>query len=94
VFTCRIPGIYWFYTSLTSDVDGSHNNCYIKLNGSLKGLAFIPDYVGTFETGAVSEVFRLNHGDRVQVGSCWNATKLFANFPSNSFSGVLVKPDE
>ena len=88
MFTCRIPGIYWFSATLVSSDFGS---CYIKLNGANQGYIFVSSYDGEYESGTGSEVFRLKQGDRVQIGGC--ATSLSGGGQINTFSGVLVKAD-
>jgi len=83
VFTCRIPGIYWFSATIYGSSIGY---CYFLLND--KATIYI-----TFhnDIGTVSEVFRLKHGDRLQVGNC---SKRMSSDGVTSFSGVLVKADE
>jgi len=46
------------------------------------------------DTGTASEVFSLKQGDRVNVGNCGNPNGLHLYQGANTFSGVLVKPDE
>ena len=85
VFTCRIPGIYWFSATISG---GSNGHCHFLLNRSTQQfIRFTGDH---YNTGTVSEVFRLKHGDRVKVGSC---TSSITTDGVNSFTGVLVKAD-
>ena len=90
MFTCRIPGIYWFSATLVSSVYGS---CYIKLNGATQGYIFVSSYDGEYESGTGSEVFRLKQGDRVQIGGCDTSINLNGGDTINTFSGLLVKAE-
>jgi len=83
VFTCRIPGIYWFSATIYGSSIGY---CYFLLNGMETIYITFHNDIGT-----VSEVFRLKHGDRLQVGNC---SKRMSSDGVTSFSGVLVKADE
>jgi len=87
VFTCRIPGVYWFSATLLGSSDGV---CYFLLNGSAKVYIGYPG--GNYDTGTASQVLRLRHGDRVQVGHCYKPYTLPSD-SLDSFSGVLVKAD-
>jgi len=87
VFTCRIPGIYWFSATLSGN---SGWYCYFLLNRVHKLYIAFPG--GNWDIGSVSEVFRLSHGDRVQVGHCSSPGNIRSD-SANSFSGVLVKAD-
>ena len=87
VFTCRIPGIYWFSATLYGN-SGAY--CNILLYGAKRAFVGYPG--GAYATGTVSEVIRLRHGDRVHVGRCTNPGSLHFN-DLNTFSGVLVKAD-
>jgi len=87
VFTCRIPGIYWFSATYYGS-SGSY--CHFVLNDNEQMYIAFPG--GYHDTGTVSEVFRLRHGDRLQVGNCDQPS--YSQFNRvNTFSGVLVNAD-
>jgi len=95
VFTCRVPGLYWFTATLMKnwDVDVDLIACDIRLNGDKKiGLYADPvdDKDGYQMTGSLA--LRLTPGDRVQVGGCRNADKIHYSYGTH-FSGMLVRPD-
>jgi len=96
VFTCRIPGIYWFSATLmNSQNDQSQNYCMFLLNGKSQVYVFVPrSSTGGVETGTGSEVMRLNQGDRVQVGGCYQNDHFNSYDISNSFSGMLIKAND
>jgi len=95
VFTCRVPGLYWFTASLmkVNGIDVNLIACYIQLNGVPEiGLYGHPvdDKDGYLLTGSLA--LQLTRGDRVQVGNCVFADKIYNSF-STHFSGMLVRPD-
>ena len=69
------------------------SNCYILLNGVQNVRIFFPDISGSYETGTVSGVLRLKHGDRVNVGECDMFNSLLTDNTINTFSGLLVRAD-
>lgn len=85
VFTCRIPGIYWFSATLYGHSGGW---CFILLNDLQNALVGMSG--STYDSGTGSEVFRLKPGDRVQLGQCTDPSHL-AGSNINTFAGVLVK---
>ena len=94
VYTCRIPGTYWFSASL-GKVHGFIENidCYILVNGSRQiGLLFIlvNDNNRSDFTVSGSGGFHLDKGDRVWVGDCSHRGSLY-NLHNTHFSGVLIR---
>jgi len=100
IFTCSVPGLYWFSAALTKALRekvgdmGNKLSCYIMFNGNT-GIEMYADPVDKNEDGLTisgSLALHLNRGDKVQVGNCKNAGS-FGNFYSTYFSGVLVRPN-
>ena len=95
VFTCRVPGLYWFTATLTKDwnVDVDSIECSIQVNGRLKIRLYgnpVDDKDGYQVTGSLA--LQLTRGDRVQVGGYVNSDKI-SNSIRTYFSGMLVRPD-
>jgi len=88
VFTCRIPGTYWFSITLENGVNGSGSLCEILINDL--GKSFVSISGGPYGSGSASVVFRLKQGDRVQIGGCNGPYELNFGSISNTFFGVLV----
>jgi len=97
VFTCRIPGLYWFSASITKNYSENvgQTYCYIIINGSQNLMMWHNerDVVHTTFSMTASGGFHLNRGDRVQVGDCFNPGFLHSGSMYSYFSGVLIKPD-
>ena len=96
VYTCRIPGTYWFSASL-GKANGytEYINCYIYVNSSPKiWLIFVLDNDNkhSYFTVSGSGGFHLNIGDRVWVADCTHPENIYNNY-STHFSGVLIRPD-
>ena len=96
VYTCRIPGTYWFSASLGKR-DGVNDFlvCKILVNGSSKmGLAFKldNDNNNSFYMVSGSGGFYLAKDDRVWVGGCIHPENIFKGYITH-FSGVLIRPD-
>jgi len=97
VFTCRVPGLYWFTATLAkySGVDVSWIRCDIRLNGDSKIRLYGDPYFGNHKDGyqvTGSLALHLTRGDRVQVGDCINAYQIQRSYHTY-FSGMLVRPD-
>jgi len=96
VYTCRIPGTYWFSAAL-GKVSG-HNNyidCYVLVNdGPIIRLMFIlyDDNNKLYNTVSGSGGFHLAKGDRVWVGGCTQPENIYNDYNTH-FSGVLIRPD-
>jgi len=98
VYTARVPGVYWFSATvakaLNTDVD--RVPCWMKVNSFNKIYLYTDpmdnenDRDGYSSTG--SAAFRLQAGDRVQVGSCTHEESIY-NHQATHFSGFLIKPD-
>jgi len=94
VFTCRIPGQYWFALTITktyAHVD--YVSCSIIINGTPKLRMYndpLTDQPGTYSMSA-SAGFHLRLGDRVWVGDCGNQDHIYNTFDT-FFSGILIKP--
>lgn len=96
VFTCRIPGLYWFSVSLSKQYGPIVNyvGCFFTINGSKKVYLYedpTQDIEGYTTTGSIA--VHLNVGDRVYVGGCYNQPIPIWNYDATYFSGMLVKPD-
>ena len=95
VFTCRVPGLYWFTATLTKqwNVDVDFITCSIQLNGGEKIRLYGQpvDDKGGYQLSS-SLALNLTPGDRVQVADCFNADKIRSS-PYTHFSGMLVRPD-
>jgi len=96
VFTCRIPGHYWFSASIAkpdiTDID--YVVCWIQING-VDTLYLYSDPHGDNRDGVkitASAAFHLSVRDTVQVGHCSNADSIWYA-ESTHFSGILIKPD-
>jgi len=96
VYTCRIPGTYWFSASLGKGSGfNEYISCRIFVNDNLTiGLFFIlnNDKHNSYFTVSGSGGFHLDKGDRLWVGNCDYPENIFPG--SNTyFSGVLIRPD-
>jgi len=96
VFTCRIPGQYWFAATLSKIVGNNipYVICYVKINGS-NMISIYADPNADEPAGysmSASAGFHLKLGDRVQVGGCHHEG-YFENNARTFFSGILIKPD-
>jgi len=96
VYTARVPGIYWFSATIAklNSVNVDYVSCYLRVNSvHLIYLYSNPmsenDRDGYSITG--SAAFRLQAGDRVQVGDCQYQESIW-NSQATYFSGVLLKP--
>jgi len=96
VFTCRIPGHYWFSASIakpdSTDID--YVVCWIQING-VDTIYLYSDPHGDNQDGikiTASAAFHLSVRDTVQVRHCSNADSIWSK-ESTHFSGILVKPD-
>ena len=96
VYTCRIPGTYWFSVSLgKANGYNEYIDCLILVNDSPKiGLVLILNYDNnqSWKTVSGSGGFHLNKGDRVQVGDCTYQENIYNGYNTH-FSGVLIRPD-
>ena len=98
VFTCRIPGSYWFSAALGNGVNvEDYLNCDIVVNNSsqiwllyhLTNEHNNAEYVVSGSAG-----FYLAKGDIVQIGECYKQTAInIYNDYMTYFSGVLIRPD-
>jgi len=97
VFTCRIAGQYWFSASITKYYTDNvgHTYCFIMINDSTKMMMWHHEQnpLHALFSMTASGGFRLNRGDRVQVGDCTNPSFLHSGGIDSFFSGVLLKPD-
>ena len=96
VFTCRIPGQYWFSVTLAKPFIDSVDSiyCYMLVNNNSYNLLYTNpynDFHNAYEiTGSAG--FHLKVGDRFQIGSCGNPDHIRNNY--NTFiSGFLIKAD-
>jgi len=92
VFTCRVPGTYWFSAALAK-VQTSPDNveCIIMVNdGHTDNIL-----MRSANNGVGSAAFLLKKGDLVRVGRCHNQDKLVTAQPATHtyFSGVLIRPN-
>jgi len=96
VFTCRIPGQYWFAITLTKNYGPNIDRVYCNVN--INGNTAIQIYTDpqTDQSAAysmsASAGFHLKLGDRVQVGGCEFGDHIL-NSMTTFFSGILIKPD-
>ena len=96
VFTCRIPGQYWFAATITKAVFHGLDTlyCYVMINQNYKLKMYTDptsDPTPAYSMSA-SAGFHLKLGDRVQVGNC-NYYIYIINDLDTFFSGMLIKPD-
>jgi len=97
VYTARVPGFYWFSATLVKGLGTNVDwvTCYLRVNSIDKLFLYTDpmsenDRDGYSFTG--SAAFRLQVGDRVQVGRCSNGQSI-DNGQATHFSGFLIKPD-
>ena len=97
VYTARVPGVYWFSATVSKGLgtDVDYVPCYLRVNSENKIRLYTDpmlenDRDGYSSTG--SAAFRLQAGDRVQVGDCTRAESILS-YISSHFSGFLIKPD-
>jgi len=93
VYTCRVPGTYWFSASLGKSAGvNDYIYCHILVNG--RGTIFILDNDNnhSYFTVSGSGGFHLAKGDRVCVGGCGRQENI-ANYFNTHFSGILIRPD-
>lgn len=96
MFTCRIPGLYWFSASLSEsyDITVEYVACYIKVNDANKvDLYTDPVQNDDGYTATGSFAVHLSVGDRIYVWGCYNKTEHIRDNDATYFSGMLVKPD-
>lgn len=96
VFTCRIPGQYWFSVTLTKPFLDSVDSiyCYMLVNGNWIILLYTNPYnddLAHYEITA-SAGFHLKVGDRFQIGSCVDPEHI-RNHIDTHISGFLIKAD-
>jgi len=95
VYTARVPGIYWFSATIAkAHVNVDWVTCWMRVNSVNKIYLYtdpLPenDRDGYSTTG--SAAFRLQAGDRVQVGDCGHPESIW-NSQATFFSGFLIKP--
>ena len=96
IFTCRIPGFYFFSVSLLKrfDYDG---NTYCRIYKNSEHLVSAYSKPGpsphTGVTATVSNVYtHLDAGDTVNLGGCTKTASWNTGYYS-PFSGFLVTPD-
>ena len=96
VFTCRIPGLYWFASTLTKVLGDNigYVYCYVMINGINKIRMYTNPVMGEHAAYSMSASagFHLRLGDRIQVGYCGNQDHIY-NTIDTFFSGILIKPD-
>jgi len=97
VYTCRIPGTYWFTASLGkfSFKGNLLINCFILVN-DYAYVAMQSD-LGNYNNSSVDTVsgsggMYLSKGDSVSVGRCKGLEHINNDFHTH-FSGVLITPD-
>lgn len=100
VFTCRIPGLYFFSATLTklrsssSPVDLIYCWIYVNLINTVRIYTDPTDDDtdnGSYSASA-SVALRLQRSDRVYLGGCSPAS--YFSSPRSSFSGFLIQPDD
>jgi len=96
VFTCRLPGHYWFSASIGQkwaiyEHEDTRINCYMLLNGVRMFEMYNHPYIISVESRTLtgSAGFRLNIGHQVNVG-CVNTGGILDG-DNTYFSGVLVR---
>lgn len=99
VFTCRIPGLYFFSATLGKTISISlidNISCWLHVNSSSKVWLYVnPIEYGQdfgYFSASASAALRLQKSDTVYLGGCTS----FSNFYSiaSSFSGILIQPDD
>jgi len=95
IFTCRIPGLYFFTVTLTKQRGGSINliNCQLKINSVNKLSIYVDPYETYVDIGSysstVSGAFALMVGDTVTLEDCSPAS--YFDPSRSSFSGFLIR---
>jgi len=93
VFTCRIPGFYWFSASLISVSATKSFSCSITVNSGIELLISSVNYGADAKfTVSGSGVIMLSKAETVQVGICDNPQNIDAGTFASSFSGFLIRP--
>ncbi|XP_052282757.1 coadhesin-like isoform X1 [Dreissena polymorpha] len=97
LFTCRIPGLYYFSVNLEKRRESSRTidqvNAYIRVNGATKAQAHADPHddentdTGSYMIGTAATL-RLSQGDRVNI-----AVSSYAHFQAGTFTGVLIETD-
>ena len=96
VYTARVPGIYWFSATIAKsfNINVDYVPCYLLVNSFDKIRLYAdPMYENDSDGYSISgsAAFRLQAGDRIQVGNCIHPESIW-NSQATHFSGVLIKP--
>lgn len=94
MFTCRIPGQYWFSATITKLYNSNEQEmyCFITINDSnwLSMYNNNPSHA-SYSVSASGGV-HLKRGDRIRVGDCNHSNAIYASTDTH-FSGMLINPE-
>ncbi|XP_052242105.1 complement C1q tumor necrosis factor-related protein 4-like [Dreissena polymorpha] len=92
VFTCRVPGIYYFMVSLEKQRDATHD--YVVAIMLIKGTNTLYSHVWVNDAGyhmlGVSGTFHMKRGDTASISS---SPASYFRYDGGAFTGFLIRPD-
>lgn len=96
LFTCDIPGLYFFSVTLAKSSSISVMQCHLYVSGHPKLFTYVhPRYASGSDHGihsaTMSGVFHLNKDETAHIGGCSGDNSFDRLY--TSFSGVLIKAD-
>lgn len=96
VFTCRIPGQYWFSVSLTKHYNDINTEVFCFLSKNDRNWLSIyhknPHHHDISYSLSASGGVHLRPGDRIRVADCNHPEAIYASTDTH-FSGMLINPD-
>ena len=95
MFTCSVPGLYYFsgtLSALGTSSDPEIVSFAITVEGSWKSYGYSYSDNGNSNYVTVHLVYHLSQGQRVWVQNNWDFGR-YENTHINHFTGVLISPD-